>query len=118
MEAEYIACYEATHQAIWLRKLISGMHLVDSISRPLTIYCDSSSAVSFSQNHRNSSRTKHFDVKFLFVREKIAESQTRLVHIPGEHMLADSLTKGLPVGVFKNHVTHMGVVKNFDVALV
>ncbi|KAF7812283.1 Retrovirus-related Pol polyprotein from transposon TNT 1-94 [Senna tora] len=45
------------------------------------------------QEFENSSRTKHFDVKFLFVREKIAESQTCLVHIPGEHMLADPLTK-------------------------
>ncbi|KAF7833158.1 Retrovirus-related Pol polyprotein from transposon TNT 1-94 [Senna tora] len=67
---------------------------------------------------RNSSRTKHFDVKFLFVREKIDEAQTCIVHIPGEHMLADPLTKGVPVGVFKNNVTHIGVVNNFDVALV
>jgi len=118
MEAEYIACYEATRQAIWLRNLISGMRLVDSISRPLTIYCDSSSAVSFSQSHRISNRTKHFDVKYLFVREKILESQICLVHIPGEHMLADPLTKGLPVGVFKGHVAHMGVVENLGVALV
>ncbi|KAF7835538.1 Retrovirus-related Pol polyprotein from transposon TNT 1-94 [Senna tora] len=77
-----------------------------------------SSAVSFSHNHRNSKRTKHFDVKFLFVRENIAESQTCLIHIPGEHMLADPLTKGLLVRVFKNHVTHMGVIPNFDEALV
>ncbi|KAF7835239.1 Retrovirus-related Pol polyprotein from transposon TNT 1-94 [Senna tora] len=90
IEAEYIACYEATRQAVWLRNLI----------------------ISFSHNHRNSSRTKHFDEKFLFVREKFAESQTRLVHIPGEQMLADPMAKGLPVGVFKNHVSHMGIALN------
>ncbi|KAF7826891.1 Retrovirus-related Pol polyprotein from transposon TNT 1-94 [Senna tora] len=98
--------------------LISGMQLMKSIPRPLTIYCDSSSAVSFSHNHRNSNRTKHFHVKFLFVKEKIVEAQTCIVHIPSEHMLADPLTKGLPVGVFKNHVTHIGVINNFDVALI
>ncbi|KAF7808414.1 Retrovirus-related Pol polyprotein from transposon TNT 1-94 [Senna tora] len=49
---------------------------------------------------------------FLFVREKISQSQTCLVHIPGEQMLADPMTKGLPVGVFKNHVSHMGIALN------
>ncbi|KAF7835789.1 Retrovirus-related Pol polyprotein from transposon TNT 1-94 [Senna tora] len=112
MEAEYIACYEATRQAVWIRNLISKLGLMCSRSKPLTIYCDSSSIVSFSHNHRNSNRIKHFDMKFLFVREKIAESQTRLVHIPGEQMLADPMTKGLPVGVFKNHVSHMGIALN------
>ncbi|XP_057990617.1 secreted RxLR effector protein 161-like [Hevea brasiliensis] len=118
MEAEYVACYEATCQAIWLKKLISSMLVVESISRSLTIYCDNAHAVYFSQNHRNSSRTKHFDVKFLFVREKICESQTRIEHITTDRMIADPLTKALPISIFQKHVSHMGVVKTFDDALV
>ncbi|KAF7843808.1 Retrovirus-related Pol polyprotein from transposon TNT 1-94 [Senna tora] len=47
-----------------------------------------------------------------FDKEKIAESQIRLVHIPGEQMLADPMIKGLPVAVFKNHVSHMGIAFN------
>lgn len=74
MEAEYIACYETTCQVVWLRKLISGMYIIESISRPLTINCDDSFVVFFTQNQRNSNCTKHFDVKLLFVREKIVES--------------------------------------------
>ncbi|CAJ2662215.1 unnamed protein product [Trifolium pratense] len=35
MEAEYVACYEATCQAVWLKNLISYFRVVDSISRPL-----------------------------------------------------------------------------------
>ena len=30
-------------------------------------------------------------------------------------MLADPLTKDLPIGIFQIHVTHMTVVKSFDV---
>ena len=66
-------------------------------------------------NNRSSTRSKHFDIKFLFVREKILDYQTRIEHTAIENMLADSLTKGLSVGDFQNHVTHMGVVKSFDV---
>ena len=65
------------------------------ISWPLTIYCDSSSAICFSQNHRNSSRTKHFDVKFLFVREKIINLWLML------NILDDPSTKTCPLEFWK-----------------
>ena len=47
MEAEFIACFEATSQAIWLSNFITGFRIVDSISRPLKVYCDNSAAVFF-----------------------------------------------------------------------
>ena len=31
MEAEYVACYEATCQTMWLKKLIFGFHIVEHI---------------------------------------------------------------------------------------
>ena len=79
------------------------------------IYCDNIVAVHLSQNNRSSTCSKHFDIKFLFVREKVLDYQTRIEHTTTENMLADPLTKDLSVGVFQNHVTHIGVVKYFDV---
>ena len=67
MEAEYVACYEATSHAIWLRNFISALEVVHSISRPLKLFCDNSAIVSFSRNTRSTSRSKHIDVKFLFL---------------------------------------------------
>ncbi|XP_027337054.1 uncharacterized protein LOC113850691 [Abrus precatorius] len=115
MEAEYVACYEATRQAMWLKNLISSFRIVESISRPLVIYCDNTAAVLLSQNNKSSTRSKHFDIKYLFVRKKVLEFQTRIKYISTESMLADPLTKGLTVGAFQNHVAHMGLVKSFDV---
>ena len=37
MEAEYVTCYEVTCQALWLKKLIFGFHIVESISKPLVV---------------------------------------------------------------------------------
>nr|KYP61951.1 Retrovirus-related Pol polyprotein from transposon TNT 1-94 [Cajanus cajan] len=71
MEAEYVSCYEATCQAVWLKNLISSFHIFESISRPLVIYYDNTAAMHFSQNNRSYTRSKHFDIKFLFVREKV-----------------------------------------------
>ncbi|XP_070015738.1 secreted RxLR effector protein 161-like [Nicotiana sylvestris] len=55
MESEFIACYEATSHELWLKNFISGLTVVDSISRPLRIFCDNSAAVFFSNNNKSGS---------------------------------------------------------------
>ena len=42
IEEEYVACYEATCHAIWLRNFILALGVVHSISRPLKLLCDNS----------------------------------------------------------------------------
>ena len=48
MEVEYVACYEATQEAVWLKNFTFGFNLVKSILKPLTIYCDNITTMSFS----------------------------------------------------------------------
>ena len=45
MEAEFVSCFEASSHGVWLKSFISGLRIVDSISRPLKLYCDNSAAV-------------------------------------------------------------------------
>ena len=59
MEAEFVACFEATIHTLWMRKFISGLGIVDSIDRPLRIYCDNFAAVFFSKNDKYSKGAKH-----------------------------------------------------------
>ncbi|XP_035549735.1 secreted RxLR effector protein 161-like [Juglans regia] len=49
MEAEFVTCFEATVHGLWLRNFISRLVVVDSIARPLRIYCDNSTEVFFFQ---------------------------------------------------------------------
>ncbi|XP_052111674.1 secreted RxLR effector protein 161-like [Arachis duranensis] len=37
MEVEFIACFEATSQGVWLKNFISGFKIIDCISRPLRL---------------------------------------------------------------------------------
>ena len=113
MEAEYVACYEPTKEVIWLRNLISGFPIIESISRPLTIYYDKIATVVFSLNNKSFSCMKHFDVKCQFVREKIREHITCIKHISMNEMLTNPLTKGLAVGIYHVHVINMGLAKSF-----
>ena len=102
-----MAYYEATCHAIWLRNFIAALEVVHSISKPLKLFNDNSATVSFSRNTWSTSRSKHIDVKFFFVKEKVAESLILVEHTLMTSMLAYSLTKCLPICVFQEHVTHM-----------
>ena len=105
-----MACYEATCHVIWLRNFISTLVVVHSISRPLKLFYDNSAIVSFSKNTKSTSCSKHIDVEFYFVKEKVAEFLILVDHTPTTSMLANSLTKGLPICVFQEHVTRMGLL--------
>lgn len=69
MQAEFVACYGAATQTIWLKNFISGLKIVDFISRPLKIYCDNKAAVIYSKKNKYSSASKHIEIKILAVRD-------------------------------------------------
>jgi hypothetical protein len=109
MEAEFVACFEATVHALWLRNFISGLAVVDTISKPLQIYCDNSAAVFFSKNDKYSKGAKHMELKYLVVKDEIQKQRVSIIHIRTELMIADPLTKGLQPRQFKEHVQRMGL---------
>ena len=115
MEAEFIACYEASNHGIWLRNFITELRIVDGIEKPLRINCDNKVTKLYSKNNQSSSKSKHIDIKFLVVKEKVQSLQVSIEHISTNSMIADSLTKGLSPKVYHEHVTHMGVVPIDDV---
>ena len=88
-----------------MQNFISTLGVVDSISKPLKLFCDNSEAIAFSKNTRSICRSKHINVKFYFVKEKVAESLIDIKHMSTKSMLADPLTKGLPIVVFQEHVS-------------
>ncbi|RVW38473.1 Retrovirus-related Pol polyprotein from transposon TNT 1-94 [Vitis vinifera] len=116
MEAEFIACYEASNHGIWMRNFVTQLRIVDGIEKPLRISCDNKAAELYSKNNRSSSKSKHIDIKFLVVKERVQSLQVSIEHISTNSMITDPLTKGLPPKVYHEHVTHMGVVHIDDVS--
>ena len=109
MEAEFVSCFEATLHGVWLKSFISGLRIMDSISKPLRIYCDNSAAVFMAKNNKSGSRNKHIDIKYLAIRERVKEKKVVIEHVSTELMIADPLTKGMPPFKFKDHVLNMGL---------
>ena len=115
MQAKFVACYGAATQAIWLKNFISGLLVVDSISRPIKIFCDNNVDVFFSKNNKSSKGSKHIELKYLIVRDLVKNEDIMVEHIDTTNMLADPLTKGLRPITFQRHVFIIGIIKSFDV---
>jgi hypothetical protein len=109
MYAEFVACYEASGQVTWLKKFVPGLKVVDSIEKPLKLYCDNEPAVFYAHNNKSSGAAKHIDIKFYVVKEQVQDQTICLEHIRTNKMLADPLTKGLPPNVFREHLAGMGL---------
>ena len=109
MEAEFISCFEATSHGVLLKSFISWLRVMDSISRPLSIYYDNLAAVFIAKNKKSGSRSKYIDIKYLVIRERVKEKKVVIEHISTELMIADPLTKGMPPLKFKDHVVNMGL---------
>ena len=110
MEAEFIACFEAFNQGIWLRNFITGLQIIEGINKSLRINCDNKAAKLYSKNNRSLSKSKHIDIKFLVVKERVQSGQVSIEHISTNSMIANPLTKGLLPKVFHEHVAQMGVL--------
>ncbi|KOM46353.1 hypothetical protein LR48_Vigan07g005700 [Vigna angularis] len=110
MEAEFMACFETTVHALWLRNFVSRLGIIDSIARPIRIYCDNFAAVFFSKNDKYSKGAKHMDLKYLSIKEEVHKRRVLIEQIGIDLMIADPLTKGLPPKTFIGHVESMSIM--------
>ena len=76
MEGEFVSCFEATLQGIWLKSFISKFRFMNSISRPFRIFCDNSTALFLAKNNKSGSRNKHIDIKYLAIRERVKRKKS------------------------------------------
>jgi len=117
MAEKSVICCEASNHGIWLRNFVMGLQIVEGIERPHKLYCDNKLDVLYSNNNRSSTKSKHIDIKFLVVKERVQSGQISIEHFGTNSMIVDPLTKGLPPKVFHEHVAHMGVLQ-FEESLV
>nr|GEX53037.1 Gag-Pol polyprotein [Tanacetum cinerariifolium] len=67
------------------------------------MYCDSKAAIAISCNHVQHSGTKHVDVRYHFIKEKVEKGIVELFFIRTEYQSADLFTKALPVERSSDH---------------
>lgn len=96
-KAEYRSMAQAAAEVSWLQMLLHDMRLTSSV--PM-LWCDNLSALSLASNPIFHGRTKHIEIDYHFVREKVAAKHLLIRHVPSSDQIADVFTKALPVSRF------------------
>jgi len=118
-EAEYIACSEASCEAVALRRIYEDLKKVGTsqtdyphpFSFPATmILVDNQGAISLVQNPRFHRRTKHIELKYHYVREIYQSHLIDIGYVSTQAMTADLLTKPLTRELHWRHTKGMGMV--------
>uniref|UniRef100_A0AAV1UIR5 Uncharacterized protein n=1 Tax=Peronospora matthiolae TaxID=2874970 RepID=A0AAV1UIR5_9STRA len=107
-EAEYMALSEATQEATWLKTFMRDLG-EEAGDNALTIYEDNQGAIALAENPEFHKRTKHIDIRYHFVREKVEKNQVVLQYCPTQDMLADIMTKAIAAPQFTILRTKLGI---------
>ncbi|GJW08305.1 putative RNA-directed DNA polymerase [Tanacetum coccineum] len=97
-EAEYKALADTVAELTWLQALLNELGIRSS-STPI-LWCDNLGATYLSANPIFHARTKHVEIDYHFVREKVAQGDLRVQHISTHDQIADIFTKPLPTPRF------------------
>lgn len=89
------------------------LELDEWISVPYELFCDNRAAIDFAKNRIERSKTKHIDIAFHNVREKIDDGTIVLNYVPSVLNVADILTKALSRKTYEIHVEKLGL-KSFS----
>ena len=109
-EAEYMEITEAARQCAWLRTFEQEIGF--TIDDPTPICSDNQGAIFITHEPVVQRRSKHIDIRFHYIREFVEEAQAKILYVPTEEMVADTLTKALPYESFNRHRIKLGLIGN------
>jgi hypothetical protein len=97
-EAELIGLSDSASQIIWTRDFLIGQgYKVDAA----TIFQDNLSTMALVKNGQsNSERSRHINIRYFFVKDRVDQGEVRIEYKPTGEMIADVLTKPLQGSLF------------------
>lgn len=96
-----------TAELTWLTFLLRDIGI--SLSQPPQLFCDNMSALYMSVNPMFHAWSKHIELDYHFVREKVAMGHLLTRHVPTSSQPADIFTKPLSKDPFQRFRSKMGV---------
>nr|GEZ50951.1 hypothetical protein [Tanacetum cinerariifolium] len=104
IEDEYIVAFDASKEAVWVRKFISRLGMVPTIKEPISMYCDNTEAITIANESGITKGARHFRAKVHYLREVIEYGDVKLEKVHTDDKLVDPFTKAL---AFPKHYEHI-----------
>jgi hypothetical protein len=105
-EAEYMSLSDTCRQLIWMHSFLKELGMpVGTI--PLCE--DNQGAIFNASNPVQEKRTKHIDIRFHYIREKVSKGQVSLYFVTMDKNAADMFTKNLSRDSFLRCRSHLSI---------
>ena len=109
-ESEYRALATTAAELCWLRQILKDLGIF--LAFPPKLWCDNISALAIASNPVFHARTKHVEVDYHFVREKVLRRDLEVKYISTDDQLADIFTKSLSTSRF--HFLHSKIMVSVE----
>ncbi|KAK8662696.1 hypothetical protein V6N13_024587 [Hibiscus sabdariffa] len=100
---------EAAKEAVWIKKFITELGVVPSISDALELYCDNNGAIAQAKEPRSHQRSKHILRRFHLIREIVDRGDVEICKVHTDDNIADPLTKPLSEQKHDRHTESLGI---------
>ncbi|CAN6710306.1 unnamed protein product [Malus baccata var. baccata] len=97
-EAEYRSLANTAAELTWISKLLLDVGL--ALSSSPQIWCDNISAISLAKNPIFHARTKHVEIDYHYIRERVLAHQVQVLFVCTQDQVADICTKALSKHIF------------------
>nr|GEV93771.1 hypothetical protein [Tanacetum cinerariifolium] len=110
VSAEYIAAFDASKEAVWVRKFIFVLGVVPGIKEPISMYCDNTRAITIANESGITKGARYFHAKVHYLHEVIEYGDVKLKKVHTDDNLADPFTKVLAFPKHSEHTKNIGML--------
>ena len=106
-EAEYQALSSAAREILWLKSLTADLGFFFA---HLTIQCDSTGAIGWSNEWKRDPKAKHIDIIHHWIKDLVKDKRLRVIYVNTKDNQADPFTKTLEAKLFWIFVKLNGMI--------
>lgn len=92
-EAEYRALASAAAELCWIKMILKNLGVY--LSLPRMLWCDNVSALALASSPISLAKTKHIEVDYHYIKEKVLNKDLQINFISTHYQLANIFTKAL-----------------------
>ena len=94
-DSEFMTLSDSSRELVFLQNLLCSVgYLTKDVSAQL--FGDNRGSITLANTPGDHQKSKHLDVRYFYVRQKIDDGRLEVKWVPTTHQLADLLTKALP----------------------
>ena len=108
-KSKYKAVADATAEVMWIQTLLRELNI--NSPKAAKLWCDNIGAKYLSANPVFHARTKHIEVDYHFVRERVARRLLDIEFVSSGDQIADGFTKALSVRLLENFKHNLNMTK-------